>query len=123
VRAKRKPYIPVVLSRNEIDRVVMNVGHSCNLPLIPLCCIQGTGLKPFPIGVGVGVGIGIDKSIPFFRMISYDTNHGILFFDSDTGIDTAYFRMVEATIIKKNCWENDGGSLRSTNPCLRADRS
>lgn len=42
VRAKRKPYIPVVLSREEIDRVVMNAGYPYDL-IIKL--LYGCGLR------------------------------------------------------------------------------
>jgi len=42
VRAKRKPYIPVVLSREEIDRIVANAGYPYAL-IIKL--LYGCGLR------------------------------------------------------------------------------
>ena len=42
VRAKRKPYIPVVLSRQEIDRVTVNLGHPYDL-IVKL--LYGCGLR------------------------------------------------------------------------------
>jgi integron integrase len=44
VRAKRKPYIPVVLSRQEIDAVIMQLSPPCNL-VVKL--LYGCGLRLF----------------------------------------------------------------------------
>ena len=44
VRAKTKPYIPVVLSRNEIDSILKNLSHPYNL-IVKL--LYGCGLRLF----------------------------------------------------------------------------
>ena len=44
IRAKRKPYIPVVLSRNEIEAVLAHLTHPCDLAVRML---YGCGLRLF----------------------------------------------------------------------------
>ncbi len=44
VRAKRRPYVPVVLSRNEIEAVLVHLSHSCDLAFRML---YGCGLRLF----------------------------------------------------------------------------
>ncbi|GBC61147.1 integron integrase [Desulfonema ishimotonii] len=52
VRAKRKPYVPVVLTRKEIDRIIPNLKYPCDL-VVKL--LYGCGLRLFE-GLNLRVG-------------------------------------------------------------------
>lgn len=83
VRAKRKPYIPVVLSRNEIDEIVENLNYPVDL-VVKL--LYGCGLRLFEclnlrtqsfnfdhmiLTIHDGKGKR-DRSVPIPRVLRYD---------------------------------------------------